>query len=221
MKTYAIPDVPDIGSIQELADALSVAMTAGIRVLTPSGKLLVHDNRCGSFYREIFSASPVADAAYRQFASEFCACGESVFSIRFCPITGLTDVLINITYDDSPVVALLMEGIRLSENAVCDDRYREIARSLQVDETVYLNRIHALPLFHAEHLNHILSLLCLTIKHLYRLVHTNLNLKSTVHSLEDQESLYLREKNVLEGLAERDSMTGLYNRRKLDRKSVV
>ncbi len=216
MKTYAIPDVPDIGSIQELADALSVAMTAGIRVLTPSGKLLVHDNRCGSFYREIFSASPVADAAYRQFASEFCACGESAFNIRFCPITGLTDVLINITYDDSPVVALLMEGIRLSENAVCDDRYREIARSLQVDETVYLNRIHALPLFHAEHLNHILSLLCLTIKHLYRLVHTNLNLKSTVHSLEDQESLYLREKNVLEGLAERDSMTGLYNRRKFE-----
>lgn len=175
-------------------------MTAGIRVLTPSGKLLVHDNRCGSFQREIFSASPVADASYRQFVSELCACRESVFNIRFCPITGLTDVLINITYDDSPVVALLMEGIRLSENAVCDDRYREIARSLQVDETVYLNRIHALPLFHAEHLNHILSLLCLTIKHLYRLVHTNLNLKSTVHSLEDQESLYLREKMCWKGL---------------------
>ena len=216
MKTYAIPDVPDIGSIQELADALSVAMTAGIRVLTPSGKLLVHDNRCGSFQREIFSASPLADASYRQFVSELCACRESVFNIRFCPITGLTDVLINITHDDSIVVILLMEGIRLSEDTVCDERYREIARALQVDETVYLSRIHALPLFHAEHLNHILSLLCLTTRHLYRLVHTNLNLKSTVHSLEDQESLYLREKNVLEGLAERDSMTGLYNRRKFE-----
>lgn len=211
-----ISDIPDIDSLQELTDAISVAMMVGLSVLTPSGKLLVRDNRYGCFYREIFRASPTADTAYRQFISELCTCKKSAFSINHCPVTGLTDACVNITVDDIYAGTLLVEGIRLAEDNISDDRYREIARSLQIDEEAYLNGIHELPLITAEHFNHILHLLSLASRHLYRLVRANLNLKSTVNSLEDQESLYLQEKNVLEELAERDSMTGLYNRRKFE-----
>lgn len=211
-----ISDIPDIDSLQELTDAISVVMMVGLSITTPSGKLLVRDNRYGCFYREIFRASPAADTAYRQFISEFCASKEPAFSIRLCPVTGLTDALINLTLDEVPVAALLLEGIRLAEDNISDDRYREIARSLRIDENTYLKGVHELPLINAEHLNHILHLISLGSRHLYRLAIANLSLKSTVNSLEDQESLYLQEKNVLEELAERDSMTGLYNRRKFE-----
>ena len=211
-----ISDIPDISSLQELADAVSAVMKAGLSVLTPSGKLLVRDSRCGCSYRGIFKTSPAADTAYRQFLSEFIPCRESAFIIRYCPVTGLSNALINITLDEVPVAVLLLEGIRLAEDNINDSTYREIARSLRTDETAYLNSVHALPLINAEHLYHILHLLSLVSRHLYRLALTNLSLKSTVNSLEDQESLYLKEKNVLEELAERDSMTGLYNRRKFE-----
>lgn len=215
MKT-PIFDIPEIGSLQELTDALSIAMTAGISILTPSGKPLIRDNRYNCFYREIFRASPAADTSYGQFISEFCAWQEPALCIRHCPVTGLTDALIRITLEEVPIASILIEGIRLAEDNISDDKYREIARSLQIDEATYLNGIHELPLITEEQLKHILNLLSLAAKHLYRLAQVNLTLKSTVNSLEDQESLYLQEKNVLEELAERDSMTGLYNRRKFE-----
>ncbi len=211
-----ISDIPDINSLQELTDALSIAVMAGIRILTPSGKLLVHDNRYSGFYREIFRLSPSAAASYEQFITALCTWKESAFHIRYCPVTGLTNAMIIITLEEVHAASILIEGIRLEENCLSDDRYREIARSLQTDETAYLDRIHTLPLLTAQRLNHISALLSLVTRHLCRLVWTNKSLKSTVNSLEDQESLYRQEKNILEELAERDSMTGLYNRRKFE-----
>lgn len=158
----------------------------------------------------------MADASYEQFITELCAWQEPAFCIRHCPVTGLADVLVPIALEEVPAASILIEGIRLEEDHVSDDEYREIARSLRTDETAYLNRIHKLPLINTERLNHILALLSLVTKHLCWLAWTNRSLKSTVNSLEDQESLYLQEKNVLEELAERDCMTGLYNRRKFE-----
>lgn len=211
-----ISDIPDIGSLQELTDALSIAMMAGIRILTSSGKLLVRDNRYSSFYREIFRTSPTADSAYGQFITELCAWQESAVCVRHCPVTGLTDALVRITLEEVSTAYILIEGIRLAENHVSDDKFREVARSLRTDETAYLNRIHELPLINTAQLNHILELLSLVTGHFCKLVWANRSLRSTVNSLEDQESLYLQEKNILEELAERDSMTGLYNRRKFE-----
>lgn len=103
-----ISDIPDIGSLQELTDALSIAMMAGIRILTSSGKPLVRDNRYSSFYREIFRISPTADSAYGQFITELCAWQESAVCVRHCPVTGLTDALVRITLEEVSTAYILI-----------------------------------------------------------------------------------------------------------------
>ncbi len=58
--------------------------------------------------------------------------------------------------------------------------------------------------------------LSLLAEQLSQLGYKNLYLKSLVSSLEDQEELHQKERVLLEELAERDSLTGLYNRRKFE-----
>lgn len=229
MKIYPVSEIPDISSLQELADALSAALKTGIRILTPSGKQVLRNRRYGNFYRKVLSDCPAANAFYEQFISEFipgmaseCPCNTvneytreyrsdtgSTCCVRSCRETGLACALVSIVLDDSPIAIVMAEDILLAKEAVDDGRYRELARSLHIDEEVYLNGIHQLPPTTDEYLEHVLDLLSILSSTLFRLLQANLNLTSTVHCLEDQESL-------LEELAERDPMTGLYNRRKFE-----
>lgn len=67
-----------------------------------------------------------------------------------------------------------------------------------------------------EQLQNIRATLTLLAEQLSSLGYNNLYLKSLVSSLEDQEILHQKEREVLEALAEKDSLTGLYNHRKFE-----
>lgn len=67
-----------------------------------------------------------------------------------------------------------------------------------------------------EQLQNTRSILSLLAEQLSKLGYNNLYLKSLVNSLEDQEILHQKEREVLEALAEKDSLTGLYNHRKFE-----
>lgn len=67
-----------------------------------------------------------------------------------------------------------------------------------------------------ERLQCIRTTLCLLAEQLSQLGYNNLYLKSLVNSLEGQKVLHQKERLILEELAERDALTGLYNRRKFE-----
>lgn len=213
MKTYPLPDSD---SIQELTDALSAALQIGISIRTPDGDCLFTDNRRNSFRRNVIESSPAGSSVYGQFISGLYPFREQAPSMHFCPMLGLTAVVIPIIIDAVPLGNMLAEEIRLEAEIQSDDAYRTLARALQIDESAYVTGIHALPLFSNTQLNHIVTLLSLLAERFCRLGLTNRDLKSVVSSLENQESLYRKERNVLEERAERDAMTGLYNRRKFE-----
>ncbi len=67
-----------------------------------------------------------------------------------------------------------------------------------------------------EQLEEIRNTLTLLAEQLSQLGYQILYLKSLVNSLEDQEALHKRERSLLAELAEKDSLTGLFNRRKFE-----
>lgn len=67
-----------------------------------------------------------------------------------------------------------------------------------------------------ERIDEVKNALTLLAGQLSQLGYQTLYLKSLVNSLEDQEALHKKERSLLADLAERDSLTGLYNRRKFE-----
>ena len=214
MSTYSSSDFSEVKILQRLTDTLSAALQVSISIRTPFGERYTRDSRYGSFYYSVLEPSPAGLTQYEQFLNTLCTCGDPSPCIRYCPALGLTSAVISTVSDKASSTSILVEDVRLAEDAVSDDRYREIARSLQIDENAYVDGIHSLPLITSVRFHHILDLLSLLSEQLYLLKQTNLSLLSAINSLESQKSLYRQEKNILEELAERDSMTGLYNRRK-------
>ena len=216
MNTHHFSDISSIDSLQELTDSLAAALEVSICIRMPDGTHVTGDSRFGSFYHDVLEPSSAGSTIYDQFISELCVCCGAVPCIRYCHSVGLAAAAVKIRIEDAPIATIVVEDIRLKENSVSDDRYREIARSLQIDEKQYLAGIHGLPLITGIRLQHILNLLSLLAGKLCQLGRMNLNLKTAINSLEDQESLYQQERNALEARAERDSMTGLFNRRKFE-----
>lgn len=108
--------------------------------------------------------------------------------IRLClDITSLTEEDIKIVLGDSLVAGLVVEELRAASG-------QPLSQRLQTAKTT-------------------LSLLA---GQLSKLGYNNFYLKSLVNSLENLELLHQQEREVLETLAEKDSLTGLYNRRKFE-----
>lgn len=217
MQTYSLPDSD---SIQELVDALSAALQVGVSIRTRQGECVARGNPFNGFLYNVIDASPTGRSAYEEFISGLSPSLEQAPSIHPCPLPGLAVAVIPIRVDDALIGNILVEEIRLdNENGKSDISAEDCGNALhrlEIDETAYLTGIRELPLLPYTRLNHIMNLLALLGERFCRLGLSNRSLRSTVSSLENQESLHRQERNVLEELAERDSMTGLYNRRKFE-----
>ena len=214
MATFSFSDLYNIDSLQGLVTSLTAALGIGIGIRDQEGKYLLRNGSSAGICHDLLEKSPVADLpddpASAPARRTFSPC------IRFCPAFGLTDALIPIGVDNVLIAVMQVGWVRLSEDNISDEEYRTIARALQVDEDLYLEEAHTFPLISREHFDNIVNALSLIMEQLSLLGHKNLYLKSVISSLESQEFLHQQEKNILADLAEKDSMTGLYNRRKFE-----
>lgn len=213
METYIFSDIFDIGALQGLSEALSAAFGVGIGVRDQHGKYLFRSIGNGPL-QNLLEESPVKGGSDGQNSEvEYQAFTPIV---RFCQSVGLADAVIPVMTGNVLTAFLQVGWVRLSDQEISDDEYLTIARVLQQNEEQYLENVHAVPLLTRTHFANILSALSLMMEQFSQMGHKNLYLKSVISSLESQEFLHQQEKNVLANLAEKDSMTGLYNRRKFE-----
>lgn len=126
---------------------------------------------------------------------------EASFQKLIDSLSASLQVHISICYD---VADLTKDDIKITLG-------KETAAGLVVKE---LRDVSGQPL--SAQLQNIKNTLILLAQQLSQLGYNNLYLKSLVNSLEDQEILHQKEREVLEALAEKDSLTGLYNYRKFE-----
>lgn len=216
MNTYTFQDIFDVDSLQKLMDALSTALHVGLKIRGPQGEIFTKDSDYCDFCTEFIRKSPIGGERCEQSALTLCAYKNPSPHICRCHSAGLTDAGINIMVDGVHMANLIVGQVRLTEDDFTEEKYRQIARSLQLDEEEYLRRIHGITPISPAQFENILNALTLLAEHLSQLGRKNLYLKSIINSLENKEILHQQEKDVLETLAEKDSMTGLYNRRKFE-----
>jgi len=210
-QTYTFEDIFDLKSLQKLMDALAQAFEVGIGVRTPMGDRIIRDSFYLHFCADVIwqteegrrqcclSDQEIITASYRE---------KSPY-IRRCQSGGLTDAGIRIVIEGQHIATILVGQVRLEGEQLTDDEYREIARNLGVDEEVYLERIHEFPVMSKDKFDRILEALTLIADQLSVLGYNNLHQKQRIGTLESNES-------VLQTLAEKDSLTGLWNRRKFE-----
>lgn len=210
-QTYRFEDIFDLEALQKLMDALALSFEVGIGVRTPTGGRIIRDSFYCHFCPDVIwqteegkrqcgrSDQEIITAAYRE---------KSPY-IRRCRSGGLIDAGIKIEIEGRHIATILVGQVRLAEEQLAEEEYCEIARKLGVDEEVYLQEIHQFPLKTREKFDHILEALTLIADQLSMLGYNNLHQKQQIGRLESKESM-------LQELAEKDTLTGLWNRRKFE-----
>lgn len=216
INTYTFFDIFDVDSLQRLTDSLSASLQVGISIRSPQGERYTSDSDYCRFCPDVIKTSPIGRIRCEQSILALCAYQENSPFICRCQPTGLINAGINILVDGVHMFSIMVGQVRLRGEEPDEETYRDIARSLQIDEEEYLNGIRTTPVKTREQFESILNTLSLLAEQLSQLGHKNLYLKSLINSLESQELVYQKEREFLETLAERDSMTGLYNRRKFE-----
>lgn len=214
--TYTFYDIFDVDSLQKLVDSLSVSLQVGISIRSPQGERFTADSEYCRFCPDIIRCSPMGRTLCEQSLLSLCRGQETSPRICRCQPSGLINAGISITVDGLHMFSIIVGQVRLLGEEPDEEEYRGIARSLQIDEESYLEGIRHTPIKTREEFENILDTLSLLAEQLSQLGHKNLYLRSLIDALESQELVHQKQRDILETLAERDSMTGLYNRRKFE-----
>lgn len=214
MATCSFSDLFEIDSMQGLIDSMAAALNMGITVRDQHGSYLLSSGIDNGICRDLPAESPVEDA-FTQSASMPVRKAFSPY-VRYCRTVGLADALIPVSVDNTLIAVMQAGWVRLEEEALDDDEYRSIAQALQLGEEDYLKTVHMLPLISQKHFYEVANALFVMMEQFSLLGRKNMYLNSVISSLESQEFLHQQEKNMLADLAEKDSMTGIYNRRKFE-----
>lgn len=217
MESYTLSDLIDINNLQALTDSLSEALQISISIHSPNGECIVQSSDCENLCRNLLLSSPAGRALYEQSLRELCAhVNSSPYIDCFRPL-GWHHAVIGVSLTEGSIASIIISQIRLAEEEISEEECRAVARSFQIDEDTYWKGWQQLPVLKTAQLDKILDMLSLLASQFLQIGYANLHLKSAVSSLENQELLHQREKDVLETLAERDAMTKLYNQRKFDK----
>ena len=216
MDTYTFQDIFDMDFLQKLIDSLSVALQVGISIRGPRGERFTKDSDYCRFCRDVVKKSPVGRARCDLSDRALSAHNDEKPYICHCQSAGLTDASVPIIVEGRHLASILVGQVRLAEDVPEEEEYRTNARILQLDEEEFLEHVRAIPTITRAQFEHILDLLSLLAGQFSQLGCGNLRLQDAINSLESQRLLHQQEKTVLETLAEKDSMTGLYNRRKFE-----
>lgn len=216
MDAYTFQDIFDIDFLQKLIDSLSVVLQVGISIRGPHGERITRDSDYCRFCRDIVKKSPVGSARCELSDKALSAHNGTRPHICHCQSAGLTDASVSILVEGRHLASILVGQVRLAEDVPEDEEYRANARALGLDEEEFLEHVHQIPTIMKARFEQILDFLSLLAGQLSQSGCDNLRLRTAVSSLESEKRLHEEEKSALETLAEKDSMTGLYNRRKFE-----
>ena len=214
---YRFQDIFDIEELQKLMDAFSKSFEVGMCIRSPEGEKYVEDSQYCSFCRDYIKKSPQGARMCEESDRALSAyCGEKPF-ICNCKSAGLVDAVVNINIGDVHIASILIGQVRILEYELPEEEYRRIARNLKLDEKTYLSGLKQIPRKTMKQFEAILQTMSLVASQLSEMGYKNLYQRSVIDSMLDKEQLLEKEKEVLADMAERDVLTGLYNRRKFEK----
>lgn len=209
-------DIFDVDEMEKLMESLSKSFEVGMGIRTPKGDRLISDIHFCDFCSGIVQKSVIGRKQCEESDLILSANTEGDIHICRCRSAGLIDAGIKLTVGGIHIATILVGQIRLRENDLSEEEYRRIAGSLNIDEEAYLEGINKIPVVSRQKFESILSSLQIIANQLSRLGYLNLLQKDTIRSFETKESDWKKDKQQFKLMAERDVLTGLYNRSKFE-----
>lgn len=216
MENVVFEEIFDVKTLQKLMDSLSKSFEVGLCIRSPQGERLLQDSVSCDFCRDIVQRSPlgikqceesdVILSAYKEISPRICRCKSA----------GLIDAGINLVVDGIHIGSILVGQVRLKENELNEEEYRQIARSLNIDEEEYMKGLNQIPVMSKEKFDCILESMTIIAHQLSMLGYHNLQQRRKISMLENAESSFQRDREQLRKMAETDAMTGIYNRAKFE-----
>ncbi len=216
MDSISFKEIFDLDELQKLMDALSKAFGIGVGIRDPKGERLIADSHCCSFCREIIQNCALGKKQCEESDVFLSAYKETSPMIWRCGSAGLIDAGINIVVDGVHIASILVGQVRLQENEMTEAEYRQIARSLELDEEVYLEGLSKIPVMSMERFESILSAFSIIANQLSQLGYHNLQQGIKIKELENAESVLQAGSAQFKTMAEKDALTGLYSRAKFE-----
>lgn len=216
MDNIVFNEIFDMETLQRLMDSLSKSLEVGLCIRSPQGERLTEDSVYCTFCRDVIQHSALGKGHCEESDVTLSAYKEKSPTICRCKSAGLIDAGINLMVDGVHIASMLVGQVRLKENELSEEEYRRIARSLQMDENAYMEGLRKIPVISREKFESILETLTLVADQLSQLGYYNLQQRKKISVLENAESTLQRDREHLQTLAERDELTGLYNRVKFE-----
>lgn len=216
MKEVKFEDIFDVEELQKLMASLSKSFEVGMGIRTPKGDRLICDCHFCDFCRSVIQKSDTGRKQCEKSDLTLSANADSETRICRCKSAGLIDAGIKLAIGDVHIATILVGQVRLKENELSDEEYREIARNLNIDEETYLEGLSKIPIVSREKFESILSSLKIIANQLSRLGYHNLLQKNIIKNFETKESDWQKDKQQFKMMAEKDVLTGLYNRSKFE-----
>lgn len=221
MRDVAFNDIFDIEILQRLMDSLSKSFEVGLCIRSPEGVRLTGDSVFCRFCSELVQHSPLGKKQCEESDIMLSAYKEVSPMICRCKSAGLIDAGINLMVDGVHIASILVGQVRLKENELSEEEYRQIARSLQLDEEAYMAGLEKIPVISREKFENILESMNILASQLSLLGFHNLQQRQKITALENAESTLQKAREQLQAMAEKDSLTGLYNRAKFEKEMDI
>ncbi len=209
-QTYKLEDILDLKALHKLMNALAQSFEVGLGVRTVTGERIIEDSYYCHFCSDVIWPTEEGNRQCELSDMEIVASPNGAGPCIYrCRAAGLMDAGIKIMIEGEHIASILVGQIRLEEEQLSEEEYREMARKFGVDEELYLKRLQEVPLKTRDKFEHIVEALTIIADQLSTLGYLNLRQKSRIGTLESKES-------ILQSLAEKDALTGLWNRRKFE-----
>ncbi len=216
MDNVAFDEVFDREVLQRLMNSLSKSLEVGLCIRSPEGRRLTEDSVYCRFCQDVIQHSALGKKQCEESDVTLSAFKEKSPMICRCKSAGLMDAGINLMVDGVHIASILVGQVRVKEDELTEEEYRQIARSLQLDEEAYMKGLSKIPVISREKFENILETLTLVAGQLSQLGYHNLQQRKKICALENVESTLQKDREQLQTLAERDNLTGLYNRAKFE-----
>lgn len=208
---YKFEDLFDIDEVQKLTDAISKALEVGIVIVSPEGVPITKPSNFCSFCTEVVRSS--------EEGNRNCEYSDSVLGrksdkpiVSKCLSAGLMDAGVSILINGKHLASWMVGQVQIEEETLSEEEQRARARSLGIDEGLFLKQIQTVPRKTREQFDRILDMIHVVAQQLSQLGMSNYSQKEELAYRKNLEAKLRGENRRLEQSQQYDELTGVFTR---------
>ena len=208
---YKFEDLFDMDNIQKLTDTISMALEVGIVIVSPEGVPITKPSNFCHFCLDVVRKSPIGE---RNCAHSDATLGRVSDKpiVSKCLSAGLTDAGVSIVIEGKHLASWMLGQVMIEDDMLSDEELRERARSLEIDEELFMTSVKTVPVISKERFDRMLEMIHVLAMQLSELGLKNFMQKEELAYHEEVEEELRDEKERLEDYHKYDELTGLYTR---------